>query len=1088
MTIITRKTIHFVTGERIRPCLRILQGLFYVLLLIITAGCSKESRTQRSLEKAVKFEGAGNDEAARIEWLNALSLDPKNPEAWRRLALMYSRQGRWAMAAPTVVQAVKLAPQDLELRKWLGTLDLVTGQLEDAWIQANVILEQQPTNSEAILILIEASKQPGKAEALEAKLAGLRQQVGDHAAFHLAEASLKLRRGDLQAAETEARLAIKMDAKSDLARVVLGQVLAAQNRREDSEAAYLQGFELSPNDSLRRIQWPSYLLTQGRSAEAYPLLLSMSEQIPGALWVWGPLAKASLDLGKLDESEKWLKKVFEFEPRDVEARTLQGQLHLLRGHKEEAVRSFERLMQDHPNSAQINYQLALAYIAAGRMDGAVPTLKQVLKLNPQAVPPAFMLAELYIRQRDFDASGEILRGLNQRMPGDPRVLLLLAETSTQLGNLDDAVSIYRSILGKNPGDVGASFRLGQVLLLQGQRDEARVMFEAVVSKSPDFLPAITYLADLELRESDVSAALARLKKEVVQHPDSGAVRFLFGQARLASGDVSGAESEFMEVVRLVPDQPHGYLALASLYTSHAERLQDARKQLEAMRSNSTGKVQALLMLGLLDISEGDFTGAGDSYEEVLKSQPQNLIALTKLAFLEATHLGNPDRAVDLALVARQLAPQDPMVADTYGWALLQQGDCSAALQVLQEAVFSQPANPVILHHLGAACYIWGMEEVARKHLQAAMLLAKTYKYREDIQDYLDVLDVKPGASDPQTLALLMRTLEMRPADPVALNRLALVDTASGNQDKALKRYEAAHQANPKSFPVVLWLANAYSKITNKAEEAMRHAKTARVMAPLDPDVSHLLGRLAFRSGDHKWALSLFQESESKRPGNPEVSFDLALAYFSVGRLVDSKSVLDLGVTGTPLANRSDVRGFQTMLALQMDLQNTVNARQIAEEALRADPADVPARMVLGLTAEKVQDYRLAGESYEAVLKVYPEFTPAMKRLMNLAANYKRDDQVAYEYGIKARDAVESDPELAGDFGRIVYRRSDYGYAAQLLQERLKKTPDDAETLYYLGLAQTKLELREEARSSLSKALDLDAKHPLAAEAKDALRK
>ena len=52
-----------------------------------------------------------------------------------------------------------------------------------------------------------------------------------------------------------------------------------------------------------------------------------------------------------------------------------------------------------------------------------------------------------------------------------------------------------------------------------------------------------------------------------------------------------------------------------------------------------------------------------------------------------------------------------------------------------------------------------------------------------------------------------------------------------------------------------------------------------------------LGRLAFMAGNFKWALSLLEQSAQKQVPDAELQFDLARAYYSMGRVGDAEATL-----------------------------------------------------------------------------------------------------------------------------------------------------------------------------------------------------
>ena len=102
------------------------------LLLLFGAGCSRESRKARHLERANRYYAAMQYDKAEIEYLSALRLDARDPVAVRRLGIIYHDQGRSPQAFMFLRKAQELDPNDLEVRLKLGLSYLAARGFEEA--------------------------------------------------------------------------------------------------------------------------------------------------------------------------------------------------------------------------------------------------------------------------------------------------------------------------------------------------------------------------------------------------------------------------------------------------------------------------------------------------------------------------------------------------------------------------------------------------------------------------------------------------------------------------------------------------------------------------------------------------------------------------------------------------------------------------------------------------------------------------------------------------------------------------------------------------------------------------------------------
>jgi uncharacterized protein HemY len=140
-------------------------------------------------------------------------------------------------------------------------------------------------------------------------------------------------------------------------------------------------------------------------------------------------------------------------------------------------------------------------------------------------------------------------------------------------------------------------------------------------------------------------------------------------------------------------------------------------------------------------------------------------------------------------------------------------------------------------------------------------------------------------------------------------------------------------------------------------------------------------------------------------------------------------------------------------------------------------------MVSGLLRQGNGNYQQARQAYEQILARNPLFVPATRDLAILCSQHFPDDSKAFDLALKAHESFPDDPNLAKAFGILAFRREDYARAVQLLKESSQKLNNDAESLYYLGMAHYRLKRPEESKQALQKALALNLPPQLAEQAR-----
>jgi Flp pilus assembly protein TadD len=562
------------------------------------------------------------------------------------------------------------------------------------------------------------------------------------------------------------------------------------------------------------------------------------------------------------------------------------------------------------------------------------------------------------------------------------------------------------------------------------------------------------------------------------------LQLLLANVMVAQGDTNQAESALSKAIELQPDSQQAYLMLAQLYAA-ANQNQKALAELQAALAKDPKDADALMLMGMTYNAEKDYGDARDAYEKLLILVPNNGVALNNLAYLYAENLGDLDKGYQMARQAQNINPTDPSTADTLGWILYQKGQFSSALSFLRESAAKLYPVPEVQFHLGMTYYTMGDEANAETAFQRALQLNEDFPEKNECNQCLAVLAIDPKTAGADARAWLEKRVASQPNDSVALMRLATIYQRGGTVDKAIATYEAALQANPQNVTAMVNLAQLYA--TEDSQKAFNMAKAAYNLTPNDPLVTHILGHLAFQTGDYKWSLSLLQMTAQVQPQDPEVLYDLGEAFYSAGRVPEARTAVQNALqTGVAFSRTNEAQRFLAMTDLVDKPVQALAAQSQIEAVLKSAPDYVPALMVKAAVAEQKPDLAAAEQTYEGVLKHYPDFAPAQKQLAILYAKDPNNDAKAYPLAVKARDTFPADPEVAKALGLIIFRQGDYSRAANLLQESARQMNGDAELIYYLGMAQYHLKNRAESKAALQRALDLNLSGVPAAEAKRVL--
>jgi tetratricopeptide (TPR) repeat protein len=1055
---------------------------FFLTALLLLCACSRSSRISRHLNRGETFFKAEQFDKAEIEFLNVLRIEATNAIALRQLGFSYYQQGRLLQAYAFLQEAARTDPANDDVRVRLAGILLASRKLKEARAQAEVVLLRNPANEEALMLVADTATSEKDITELRQHFESLRPAAEKTAGFHLALGTLQLRQQHTNEALADFQRALALNPKSSPAHLALGNVFALLKDNGRADLHLKTASELAPIRSPRRIQYADFKLQSGDLTAAKAHLQSITKQAPDYLLPYVRLAEISLTERRFDEAASLVKKILARDHANYEAMLLLGRISMARGEPAQALTQFERLAAAYPRVPHAHHQLALALLMNKNQLKAIGSLHQALALEPRHTESILLLAELNIRKNDVGSAIAALQQLVKEQPEVAQSHLLLANAYRVQRDLDAAINVYEKMIRIFPSRPQPHFLWGQILLQQQKKPEARKKFERAAELAPDFLPPLEELVDLDIQDKRFRAAEKRVQAYSEKYPKAAAPFLFLARVYSAQTNHLGAEQALAHAIELDPGYQAAYLALARVYVS-SNKQQEAIDKLKVVLAQSTNNVAAWMQLGMIHNELKDYAAAREAYEKLLTVDSRFFPALNNLAYLYSERFNQLDKAYNMARAVRDLRPFDPVVADTLGWILFKRGEYPWALSLLQESANSDrmPKSAEVLFHLGMTHYMLGEEQLARNAFQRALEIRQDFPGKAEAEQRLAFL----LGSSPETtsLAALERQVEANPRDPILLHRLASLYEQSGSFEKAAGAYQQALQHNSKNIPAMVKLARLYAGPLKNQARAMQMAQEAHALAPEDPQIRHTIGRLAFQAGDHKWSLILLQDSARKLNDPPEVLYDLAWAAYSMGQITEAEAAMKKTlIKSNPAFNRAaDAKQFVELIAVHLKPETARTAESRIAAALKQDPGNIPAVFASGILQEQAGNPAAARDQYLNVLKRFPSFSAAHKRLAIVLA--ETDPTTAYEHAAKARAALPDDPEVARTLGILSFHREEYVRASQLLTESSRKLPGDAEAFYYLGMAHYHCRENPEAAEALRCALAKDPGAVFAPEAK-----
>ena len=1056
---------------------RLLNGAAAVLLLVILpSGCNKEAKAESQLSAAKKHLAKADYAAAEIDFKNVLSVAPGEPEALKGLGLIFLRQGAMFDAARLLSGANEKFSKDDEIGFGLAQALFELGFIDDSRKKLLEVLERSPAHGEALTLLAEMSLTPDEMTECEGRLA--KAKAPDKVPVILASALIELRRGKSEAGAADIARALEIDPKSARAHSLQASLFRANKEPDKALEALKKASDLAGPRSPERCSYATFLMGLERQAEAIALLKEATDAAPDYLPNWRLLGRIAFGGGKDAEAAAYLSKVLAKSPLDIDAGVLQSQLWLRGKEPAKAIGLLEQLTKTFPARPALELALGKAHLAAGDFRKAAEMLDHVLAKVPGATEAVQLRANLFLKDGQPAEAIRLVEPLHAADPKNRTAQDLLVAAYRAANRANDAIGILTEQVETLPKEAEPQLQLGQLLASQGKTAEARAVFEGVLALAPDQLAAVGQLVALDEREGKGDAAMARIDAYLSAHPESPQAHYLKAGLCYARKDYKAAEALAAKTIELKPDDTVAYGMLVHIQTADG-RSEEAIGHLQQLLAANPKNLAALFHLGSLYLELGRTAEARACAEKMVAIAPQFAPAYNNLAFLDSTTPGKLDQAREYARKARSLDSGDPSISDTCGWIEWLSGDYRQALPLLLEAASRLPNAASVQYHLAMTHYMMHQSPEAIAAFEKA--LAISGKFPEEAEAHAHLATLRGG--DKLDLATLDQRLKDSPKDIVLMVLKARKLSAAGRPEDAAAAYQGALVVNPDLEAAYLGLAELYGSALKQPDQALEAATQARKVAPQSPQAAAVLGALNFRLGKYEEAFNLLQEAARKLPEDPGVQCDYAWAAYSLGRVADARSAMGKLTPSDP-AQAADAKDFLALTA--PNAATDADTPGLIERKLVASPTYVPALMVRAALQEKVGESPVA--TYSKVLEVFPQFDPARIALARVYLKDPKQWEAAEKLATAARERLKEDPDLGSILAIINFRKGQFAYAAQLLREISTKRPLTGDELFALGMSQAATKHPDEARTTLTQALQTKLPAADAATAKTTLEK
>jgi tetratricopeptide (TPR) repeat protein len=314
----------------------------------------------------------------------------------------------------------------------------------------------------------------------------------------LTHAEAAIEQGDYTTAEPLLRSVVEKDPSNYQAWFDLGFLYNAQNKPDESIAAYKQSVHANPSVFESNLNL-GLMLAKNNKPGAEDALRAATALKPTARVEEGQ-ARAWRALGHLlvasqpDEALRAFQQAALLQPKDPEPHLSAGAIFEQQNKFSDAEQEYKQALAIDPGSSDALVGLANIYMRGARFPEAEEFVRKIVAQRPADVAPRVQLGRLLAADgKNDDAIAEFQAAL-KLAPADGTARLDLADVYMSAGKFADAEAAYRQLLATQPNDAQLHFSLGRALMKQKKFNDAQGEFLAAAKLKPDWGEAYGELA------------------------------------------------------------------------------------------------------------------------------------------------------------------------------------------------------------------------------------------------------------------------------------------------------------------------------------------------------------------------------------------------------------------------------------------------------------------------------------------------------------------------------------------------------------------------------------------------------------------
>ena len=864
--------------------------------------------------------------AAETNFKRAQTLNPKFSAAWSALGTIYMAQTNLTQAETALKTAAELAPDRSEEKVQYAKFKALNGDLATSKSLLQAMIKKTPDYIPPLMALANIAVAETENDDCIALLNKILARDPDNFEAQLLYGQVKLAQGKIAEATLGLERMAKNYPQAPSVHYQLAVAYLAENDADKATKSLNKAIALNPDFFQATLLKAGLQIRTGNADLAVTALQQVIRKSPQILQAQLLLAGAYRAQNNFNNALGIYRDLESAYPGNFEISLLTGETFLQQKNSGAARAAFTKALGLSPDNFTVLEHLVDLDLAEKQYGAASQWVQPLLEKYPKLVAPLLLKARILFVQGDPKQAEAILLKAVDLQPDAEPVHLMLARIYMDAKQNQKALDHLQIAAAANTNDVAPLLITGMICDEEKDYDGARDAYEKLLARNPNYTPALNNLAYLySENQVDLSRAYELAQRARNLMPGDPATADTLGWIHFKRTQYALALNLLQESANALPNEPEVHFHLGKTYymLEQAEQAQvalkralqlgkdfrgkdecnqclavlavdiksagaDVRANLEKRVANRPDDIIASLRLAAIYQRDGAADKAISAYASALKVNPKSLTGLVNLAQLYSAEK-KPQKAVELAKAAYNLAPDNSQVSLVLGRLANETGDYKLALSLLQQAARNQSANPEVLFDFARASYAMGKVPDAESAARAALQTGAGFSRTDEAKRFLSMtaLATNPSPAAAQAQEILKSDPDYVPA----LMVLAVINEQKNNSSAAIQVYRNVLGHYPDFSPAQRRLAILFAENAVIDPQAYEWAAKARAAFPDDQAVAKALGVILYQKADYTRAEKLLNEAAVASATDPELFYYLGMAQYNLKKPTACKSNL-----------------------------------------------------------------------------------------------------------------------------------------------------------------------------------------------------